>query len=193
MHDTYALSTWVYLHILIVLFRIVPGFLSRLLRVPLGLTPILGGTLRCHDTWLFAFAFGRVPFDITKYQGLTPQGCQVSITRTLGGLTPFCMFERVDMQNVNPCIFCVLFYVKCLSCQTFSHLFKLSCAGSRIFSLCLLSLVVVHYYIETCRRAYIRTILGTLPSIRGLGRRASGSVRTGVISSRRPSCPIHPF
>jgi len=193
MHDTYALSTWVYLHILIVLFRIVPGFLSRLLRVPLGLTPILGGTLRCHDTWLFAFAFGRVPFDITKYQGLTPQGCQVSITRTLGGLTPFCMFERVDMQNVNPCIFCVLFYVRCLSCQTFSHLFKFSCVGLRIFSLCLLSLVVVHYYIETCRRAYIRTILGTLPSIRGLGRRASGSVRTGVISSRRPSCPIHPF
>jgi len=57
---------------------------------------------------------------------------------------------------------------------------QISCAGSRIFSLCLLSLVVVHYYIETCRRAYIRTILGTLPSIRGLGRRASGSVRTGV-------------
>ena len=50
MHDTYALSTWVYLHILIVLFRIVPGFLSGLLRVPFGLTPILGGTLRCHDT-----------------------------------------------------------------------------------------------------------------------------------------------
>jgi hypothetical protein len=47
---TYALSAWVYLHILIVLFRLVPGFLSGLLRVPLGLTPILGGTLRCHDT-----------------------------------------------------------------------------------------------------------------------------------------------
>jgi hypothetical protein len=50
MHDTYALSTWVYLHILIVLFRIVPGFFSRLLGVPFGLTLILGGTLRCHDT-----------------------------------------------------------------------------------------------------------------------------------------------
>jgi hypothetical protein len=73
--------------------------------------------------------------------------------------------------------------------SNFLSFVQISCAGSRIFSLCLLSLVVVHYYIETCRRAYIRTILGTLPSIRGLGRRASGSVRTGVISSCRPSCP----
>jgi hypothetical protein len=46
----YALGTWVYLHILIVLFTIVPGFLSGLLRVPFGLTPILGENLRCHDT-----------------------------------------------------------------------------------------------------------------------------------------------
>jgi hypothetical protein len=71
--------------------------------------------------------------------------------------------------------------------SNFLSFVQISCAGSRIFSLCLLSLVVVHYYIETCRRAYIRTILGTLPSTRGLGRRASGSVRTGVISSRHPS------
>jgi len=103
---TYALSTGVYLHILIVLFRIVPGFLSGLLRVPFGLTPILGGTLRCHDTWLFALAFGHVPFDIIKYQGSTPQGCQVLITRK----NPW-KFDTIlhaiayDMQNVNPCIF----------------------------------------------------------------------------------------
>ncbi|MFN9982983.1 MAG: hypothetical protein ACK53Y_23845, partial [bacterium] len=47
---------------------------------------------------LFAFAFGRVPLDIIKYQGLTPQGCQVLITRTLGGLTSFCMFERTTCK-----------------------------------------------------------------------------------------------
>ena len=192
MHDTYALSTWVYLHILIILFRIVPGFLSRLPRVPLGLTPILGGTLRCHGTWLFALAFGRVPFDINKYQGLTPQGCQVSITRTLGGLTPFCMFERMTCKMWTLVSSAPLLR-KTSTLSNFLSFVQISCAGSRIFSLCLLSLVVVHYYIETCRRAYIRTILGTLPSIRGLGRRASGSVRTGVISSCRPSCPIHLF
>ncbi len=133
LHVTYALSTWVYLHILIVLFRIVPGFFSRLLRVPLGLTLILGGTLRCHDTWLFAFAFGRVLFDITKYQGLTPQGCQVSMTRTFGGLTSFCMFESWHAK-CEPLYLLRLFYVKCPSCQTFSHLFKLA-VPARIFSL----------------------------------------------------------
>ena len=86
-----------------------------------------------------------------------------------------------------------LFYVRSLLLSKFLSFVQISCAGSRIFSLCLLSLVVVHYYIETCRRAFIRTTLGTLPSNRGLGRRASGSIRTGNISSCRPSCPIHPF
>ena len=51
----------------------------------------------------------------------------------------------------------------------------------------------MHYYIETCQHVYIRTTLGTLPSNRGLGRRAPRSICTGVISSCHPSCPIHPF
>ncbi len=82
---------------------------------------------------------------------------------------------------------------KMFTLSNFLSFVQISCAGSRIFSLCLLQLIIVHYYIETCQRAYIRTTLGTLPSNRGLGRRASGSVHTGVISSCRPSCPIHPF
>ena len=192
MHDTYALSTWVYLHILIVLFRIVPGFFSRLLGVPFGLTLILGGTLRCHDRWLFTFVFGHVLFDIAKHQRLTPQGCQVLITRTLGSLTPFCMLERMTCKMWT-LVSSIHHLRKIVLLSKFLSFVQISCAGSRIFSLCLLSLVVVHYYIETCRRAYIRTILGTLPSIRGLGRCASRSVRTGVISSCHPSCPIHLF
>ena len=74
---------------------------------------------------------------------------------------------------------------KCLS------FVQISCASLNIYSPYILHLIEAHYYIETCRRAYICTVLGTLSLRRGLGQHAYGSVGMVIIFSCHPSCPMH--
>ncbi len=123
------------------------GSLQGSLGIPSTLTSSLGRTLRCQATQLVAFASGYILSMTYKFQGLTPQRCQVITLRTHGSIMPFCVLSAKagelfvylvappESLLLSPCLACLtlLFYFSDCSTLLYWNILTSSCTYMRAY------------------------------------------------------------